>query len=115
MRMRVVLLILLAVFANLLLLPVELLAQGVSPRVGSFYGDAPTIAPAVATSGGIDMGRADQLIERFSGMLETMGESAGVRARQLPFPIYALLVAVSNATSPFLVLSGCGLQSLERS
>ena len=87
MRMRVVLLILLAVVANLLLLPVELLAQGVSPRVGSFYGDAPTIAPAVATSGGIDMGRADQLIERFSGMLETMGESAGMRARQLFSPV----------------------------
>jgi len=95
MRMRVVLLILLAVVANLLLLPVELLAQGVSPRVGSFYGDTPTIAPAVATSGGIDMGRADQLIERFSGMLETMGESAGLRARQLLLLLFSIDIVLS--------------------
>lgn len=92
MRMRYACLILLAVLATLLVIPVELLAQG-RLMEGAF--DQTTASAATPVGQPIDMGRADLLIERFAGMLEKMGESAGMRARQLLLLLFSIDLVLS--------------------
>jgi type IV secretion system protein TrbL len=92
MEARVFCVVFLAVMATLLVLPVEVIAQA---RLTEGAFDQNTASPNQVAVGAMEFTRADQLIERFAGMLETMGASAGKHARQLLLALFAIDLVLS--------------------